>query len=214
MHNQDMWYGDQAEDRFLSYRQEVALSLLNVIAGVLSIVGSSLIINWILLKTKHQQHSARPPANANHGRRSRRWVGCCWGSSSDCMSVTKTTTPYDRIMLGLSLFDILYSINFVLRPFLVPLSTTAPVNRTHRIWSVGNASTCNLLGFVAQFAGGTSIYYNFTLSVYYYMTVRLGIPRSKFAKSYELCFHLVPTLFFGLGDECDELFFAYYWLCF
>lgn len=58
----------------------------------------------------------------------------------------KNTSPYDRIMLGLSLCDIVSSFAFGLGPSLLPSVTST------RSWAKGNVTTCNFLGFLTQFS--------------------------------------------------------------
>lgn len=56
----------------------------------------------------------------------------------------KSTTPYDRIMGGLSVFDMISSFSFGYGTFLLPQETSP------RAWAMGTSLTCNLLGFLTQ----------------------------------------------------------------
>ena len=51
---------------------------------------------------------------------------------------------YDRIMFGLSSCDIIASLGYISRPFLLPKETSI------RITAIGNDVTCNLLGWMTQ----------------------------------------------------------------
>ena len=103
----------------------------------------------------------------------------------------KKSSPYDRIMLGLSSCDIIASCAYALSPFLPPESTSS------RAWSIGNETTCSFLGFLTQFAFA-SVVYNTMLSFYYLFTVRLNVKKTIFAKRYEPWMHAI-SLIFGLA---------------
>lgn len=97
-------------------------------------------------------------------------------------------TAYDRMLLGLSVCDVISSIAFGLSPFLLPKETSI------RVWAIGSDSSCSFLGFMTQF-GFSSVLYNGFLSFYYLLTVRYGVKRPRFAKRYEPWFHGVAILF-------------------
>jgi len=104
----------------------------------------------------------------------------------------QTTTPYDRIILGLSSCDIIASITYAIGPFLLPRETSL------RVWSFGSPGTCQALGFFNQFSCIGAMYYNFILSFYYLLTVRFGVKRKEFQRKYELWMHL-SALFFPIS---------------
>ena len=98
-------------------------------------------------------------------------------------------SPYDRIMLGLSVSDVLLSCSYALGPFLIPSDSS------HRVWAMGNDVSCSFLGWLTQLAL-SAIWYNALLSFYYLLTVRFGISRLVFARRYEKYFHGLTLLFF------------------
>lgn len=102
----------------------------------------------------------------------------------------KSTTPYDRIMFGLSCCDIVASLTFALSPFLIPASTST------RVWAIGNQATCTLLGAMQQFSF-SAVFYNGVLAFYYFMTVRKGVKRLVFARRYEPYLHFFTIFFFS-----------------
>ena len=108
------------------------------------------------------------------------------------LCTTKTTTPYDRIILGLSSCDIVSSITYVIGPFLLPAETS------QRIWAFGNETTCQGLGFLMQLSCIWAIWYNCILSFYYLLTVRFRVKRQVFCRKYELWMHLSGILFFPI----------------
>jgi len=99
------------------------------------------------------------------------------------------STPYNRIMLGLSCSDIVASISYALGPFLVPAKSS------QRVWAVGNETSCSILGWLTQ-VGLSAVWYNALLSFYYLLTVRFGISRHEFARRYEKFFHGLTWIFF------------------
>jgi hypothetical protein len=115
------------------------------------------------------------------------------GSSTIVLKVVRNrskSTPYDRIMLGLSGCDVVASLSWILTPFLLPEETSP------RVWARGTDTTCTILGTLTQF-GYAAIFYNLVLSVYYLLTVRFGIKRQIFAQRYEPWMHIVGLLYFA-----------------
>jgi len=102
------------------------------------------------------------------------------------------TTPYERIILGLSCCDVLSSLTYAIGPFLLPSDTSK------RPWALGNDSTCTFLGFFNQLACFWAVWYNCLLSFYYLLTVRFGVKKKVFRKKYELPMHLSGAIFFPL----------------
>eukprot|EP00957_Ditylum_brightwellii_P082387 6264303-Ditylum_brightwellii.AAC.1 len=60
---------------------------------------------------------------------------------------SKETDPYQRIMVGLSIFDILISFFFFF------LGTWMVPKETGWLWAVGNTSSCSAQGFFFAFSG-------------------------------------------------------------
>ena len=121
----------------------------------------------------------------------------------------KSSTPYDRIILGLSSCDIVSSITYAVSPFLLPSATST------RVWALGNDTTCSWIGFLSQLACFWSIWYNCILSFYYLLTVRFQVKRKDFTRKYELWLHLSGAIFFPLtsviglfGDWYSEMRYA------
>jgi len=94
----------------------------------------------------------------------------------------KNSTSYDRVMVGLSTFDVIASLGWALTPFLLPKETSM------RPWAIGNNATCTLLGFITQL-GFSAVLYNMFLSFYYLLTVRYGVKRIDFGSKYEVWIH-------------------------
>ena len=102
----------------------------------------------------------------------------------------QTTTPYDRIILGLSCCDIVASCTYALGPYLLPRETS------QRVWAIGDDSSCQKLGFLMQLSSLWAVWYNAMLSFYYLLTVRFQVKRQEFCKKYEPWLHLSGAIFF------------------
>jgi len=107
-------------------------------------------------------------------------------------SMKRSSSPYDRIILGLSSCDFVSSFTYAVGPFLLPSDTS------QRVWAFGNDTTCTWLGFFAQLACLWAIWYNCVLSFYYLLTVRFKVKRREFTRKYELWMHLPGAIFFPL----------------
>ena len=103
------------------------------------------------------------------------------------------TTPYDRIMFGLSSCDIMYSMMLALSPFLMPQDTI--LDTSPRPWAFGTSQTCEVMGFFTQLSLW-AIWYNCILSFYYLLTVRFKVKRRDFSRKYEPYMHLSGLIFF------------------
>ena len=114
--------------------------------------------------------------------------------------------PYDRLLLGLSMCDIISSLTYALTPFLLPRDTS------DRAWASGTEATCTALGFLTQFSY-SALVYNGLLSLYYLLTVRYAVKRRDFEAYYERYMHFGVVSFFcitaalgamiGLYNEID-----------
>ena len=88
-------------------------------------------------------------------------------------------TPYRRILLGLSICDIITSVGWMLQPFLTPTDVESPW-----VYAVGNDATCTMIGAFGQF-GFSAHWYNGFLSYYFLLTVRFGMRQDAFEQRFE-----------------------------
>ena len=207
------------ESTELTDHQERVLSVLFVFSGLLSIIGSSIIIYKILFKkilrpivtrveiNSHAKQTTasgifRSNRNLNVPTREASGTGAVVGDKSGLTKSSRTsivtttaamstpTTPYDRIMLGLSIYDVIASVSYVLTPFMgVGVSDSA------RIWSIGTPATCTMMGVLQQISFG-AVWYNCMLSYYYLATIRFGVKRHVFAQLAEKWIHVGTTFYF------------------
>lgn len=115
-----------------------------------------------------------------------------WHSLRSKSKSSAHTSSYGRILLALSLSDIISSTAFILSPFLLPQDTS------QRVWATGNDISCSFLGFWTQLAN-LAYWYNGVLGLYYFMTIRCSVPRQVFAKRYEPYIHGLSITFFLLS---------------
>lgn len=142
-----------------SQRQQVALALAPKFTASLSICGSSYIIYdcWI-----------RDILRNDEGQKGKK-------------------TTYHRLLVGLSVCDLLMSIGLFTSTWPMPSDTP-------NVWGAsGTVQSCEAIGFLEQM-GLAAVMYNASLSVYYLLRIRFGWTPSQTEKV-ELPLHLVPVIF-------------------
>eukprot|EP00934_Nitzschia_sp_Nitz4_P002735 Nitzschia sp. Nitz4//NODE_590_length_10398_cov_65.316349//8637//10001//NITZ4_additional_000087-RA//1//CDS//3329531992//2725//frame0 len=111
-------------------------------------------------------------------------------------------TPYKRIILGLSISDLIASATYATSQFCLPSATST------RVWALGNDATCSFSGFMNQLSF-LELWYNGCLSFYYLATVRFGVSSTSFARKYEPWIH-ISTVLWNLGSSLLGLLFGIY----
>mmetsp|Transcript_29153 Transcript_29153/g.80052 ORF Transcript_29153/g.80052 Transcript_29153/m.80052 type:complete len:484 (-) Transcript_29153:314-1765(-) len=117
-----------------------------------------------------------------------------WGSSTllalirSKMAKRRSTSPYHRILACMSVWDIVFTLQIVLQPFLVPRATS------QQVWAAGNDASCSAMGFWNQLSFA-AFFYNGALSVYYVFTIRTGMPEHTFGRTIEPWLHLVCNVY-------------------
>jgi len=103
------------------------------------------------------------------------------------MNRADRNTFYHRLVIGVSLSDILASIGFGLStwPF--------PVEYNDANFSIGTEGTCRAQGFLVQAAGIASPLYNVSLSFYYLLAIKYAWKDPQFCR-WRFLFHIVPIL--------------------
>lgn len=156
-----------------SFSQKVALAIIPKISSSLSIAGSSYIIYHSIIRLK-----SRGRGGGGHG--------------------TSGTQLRHRLLIGLSVCDLIGSIGFFMSTWAIPKED----DQMLAVFNVGNEFTCNLQGFIIQFGTMSVPLYNASLSVYFYLSVRHGIHRSNnnnnicnLRKVSEFLFHFTSMLF-------------------
>jgi len=93
-------------------------------------------------------------------------------------------TPYTRLLVAMSVCDILYSISISTSSFMRPRDSSVFV------WALGNDASCNASGFLNQLSM-SAIFYNAMLSFYFLLTARFGMTRDRFSKRVEPLMHAI-----------------------
>jgi len=94
-------------------------------------------------------------------------------------------TTYIRLLVGLSICDIISSDSLALAAFL-----RRP--ESGRIWAFGNDASCTAIGTLIQFSY-SNMFYSAMLSYYFMTSVRIKMKHSKIAKYLEPWMHLVSV---------------------
>lgn len=108
----------------------------------------------------------------------------------------KSTTTYQRILLGMSIADISSS-------FWLSLSTWPIPKDSGLLWAVGSETSCTAQGFFTQF-GISSPLYNISLSIYYVLVVRHSWKEDRL-RNIEFLLHAIPFLW-GTGTALAGIF--------
>uniref|UniRef100_A0A7S4SJ62 G-protein coupled receptors family 1 profile domain-containing protein n=2 Tax=Ditylum brightwellii TaxID=49249 RepID=A0A7S4SJ62_9STRA len=132
-------------------RNELIVEIISRTGGLISTLGSSLIVEDILKKV---------------------YKG-------------KQTDPYQRIMLGLSLCDILIS------TFLFALGTWMVPKETGWLWAVGNTASCSAQGFFWAFGGAGELFYQMAISLNILLLIVFGWKQETFRKKVEKPLHII-----------------------
>ena len=109
----------------------------------------------------------------------------------------KPWTPYSRLLVAMSVYDIITSITLGSAAFMNNYETSS------KAWAMGNDSTCTVIGFFNQVGYGGMLY-NAALSYYFFLTARFGMKNDQIAQCIEPTMHIFsvgyPTMtaFVGL----------------
>ncbi len=125
-------------------------------------------------------------------------------------SDTKLSTVYHRIMLGMSISDILASTAMGLTT--LPMPTLLGEKDYGRVGiRLGNEHTCRAQGFLFIY-GVTAMYaYNCTLCIYYACVIGFKMQEQKIVKKVEKYLHLFPFVMAGLMS-IPPLLYDGYWV--
>jgi hypothetical protein len=175
-----------------SHRQQVTLALAPKFTAALSILGSMYIIVDVVSKRyKNCWHKKATSQQQQQQRQQQQ-------NSNINSNNNSTTGTYHRLLIGLSVTDLIMSLG------LFTSTWPMPVDTPHVYGAVGNTQTCTLVGFLETCGVGTVIY-NASLSFYYLVRIRHGWSTRRIVQTHvELYMHIVPigfalvTMFAGL----------------
>jgi hypothetical protein len=153
-------------DHVLSKGRKIALVCCKSVSASLSMIASSIIIYKLYLKYKSQSSSiVSKRSSKNDG-----------------------ITTYHRMLLGISMLDVIHSVVSALGPFLVPSSTNA-------LFAHGTNASCKVMGALQQLTP-TVVIYMATLNTYFMLKIRYNVSDLVIKTHYEVWFHMIPILFF------------------
>jgi len=96
----------------------------------------------------------------------------------------KPWTPYQGLLTGMSLCDIIFSITLASGAFLYPQETS------NRPLAMGNDATCDTVGFLNQFSYSAPLY-NAMLGYYFLLTTKYGYSNVDIAAKFETSMHVI-----------------------
>ena len=91
----------------------------------------------------------------------------------------KRFTAYNQLVLGISAFDIVSSLAYILVGVLAPYDAGFYLSR-------GNEETCKFQGFLIQLGQTTSMFYNLFLSLYFLFVIVYGWRERRFKKKHQV----------------------------
>ncbi len=129
-----------------------------------------------------------------------------------CHKTANDRSVLDRIMIGLSVTDIIISINYFLGTWLIPSGTVGDFGPIYGAF--GTDATCKISGFFTQYAVASTMY-NASLATYFLLTIHYN-KHERDLEKVERWFHIIPTSF-AIFTSVFALIFDMYqsveWLC-
>jgi hypothetical protein len=110
------------------------------------------------------------------------------------------TSPYFRIMFGLSLTDCIFGFVVVIHSFLAPKGTPG------LFYAIGNQASCEAVGFLRHFTAFIQPLYVASLSLYYLLVIKYDVSDDFFKKKVEPWLHVVSIGYPLLGSIVAESF--------
>ncbi|KAG7346118.1 hypothetical protein IV203_005186 [Nitzschia inconspicua] len=142
--------------------QVIPLALLPIFPGILSVLSSLLILSSIRRKRSIQQCRDRKRPHANQNK-----LG-----------------TYERLLVGMSVFDVISTTTFIWSPFLAPSGYWWPSKHPF-----GNANTCRFAGTMVQLSLANMYYYG-CLGIYFLLTIRFHMRQETITNRVEPWMHL------------------------
>ena len=105
-----------------------------------------------------------------------------------CRSPTKLSTTRDRLLFGLSISDMIFSIA-------VSLGTIPMPRQTPNVWiPMGNFTTCEIQAFLITFSGTVAPCYNAGMCIFSLLKVTFNMDDNKIRTKVEPFLHIVPFI--------------------
>jgi len=162
------------------------LSYVGCAVAPLSILGSSLTLRAIY----YQYYSKNDHTNAAVERTRLGGSSRNLHSQRQRQRHTHKMTTYQRLLAGISIFDIIFSIPWALGPLPLPV----PEEGGGIIPGYGNTQTCTAQGFFIQL-GFCSFIYSHQLMLYFVLVIRYNVREAFMVTYIEPMLHAVPILY-------------------
>jgi hypothetical protein len=156
----------------LSKEHKIVIALSKSVSATLSLIASSILIYKIHLRYKSQSKSAVVSSSLR-------------SSKND----GKITT-YHRMLLSISILDVIHSTSSAFSTLLVP-------SYTNGTFAHGTTATCSMQGALQQLTP-TIVIYMAMLNTYFMLKIRYNIADSVIKSRYEVWFHFIPLLHFSV----------------
>jgi hypothetical protein len=158
------------ELEMLTQPQRYALAITKIFSATLSLLASSIIIYKVYLR------------NREHKKRSTSCV-----QSGSLRSIPKhDITTYHRMLVGISILDIMYSFWSALGVISVPPSSGD-------VFAHGTIASCSTQAFFIQLMPSIVLYMA-ALNTYFMLKIRYNVSDAVITQHYEFWFHAIPII--------------------
>jgi hypothetical protein len=149
----------------LTQQVRLALALGRMVTGSLSVIASSVLIYKIFSRYRVQRHSSSAIANTN-------------------------VTTYHRIVLGMSIVDVLFSMGSAAGPLAVPASAGDDM-----VFGIhGTTATCTAQGAASQLLGAV-VLYTAALNTFFMLKICYNVSDAVMSRRYEPWLHAIPLVY-------------------
>jgi hypothetical protein len=150
-----------------SDRQQIILLIIQICSGLFSVIGSSIIL-YLIWRSPDSAHYMRRRGRLQRGNASK--------------------ITFERIMIGLSISDLIHSIRCIIAPIAVPQGVTGAQI------AIGNQATCIAQGFLFQLFTFAILYYSTSLAIYFALSINPKVSNNTIKYRCEPFLHGIPIL--------------------
>jgi hypothetical protein len=157
--------------------QRYVLAISKICSATLSLISSCLIIYKVFLR--YQEHKKRS-------------TSCVRRGSIRSNAKHDEITTYHRMLVGVSILDIMYS-------FWAASGIISVPSASGDVFARGTIATCSTQAFFVQLVPSIVLYMA-ALNTYFMLKIRYNVSDAVITKHYEIWFHAIPIavwLFFG-----------------
>ena len=157
--------------RSLSQEQKIAIALGKSVTATFSLIASSIIIYKIYLR--YRKHQLKSSTVVSGSVRSMNQDGI---------------TTYHRMLLSISILDVIHSLSSAFSTLMVP-------SYTNGTFAHGTTATCSMQGALQQLTPSIVIYMAM-LNIYFMLKIRYNVSEAVIKRRFEIWFHTIPILHF------------------